>query len=812
MDRLLQDLRFAYRRLLSRPGLTTAAVLTLALGIGANMAVFSLVRGVLLEPLPYAQPQDLVMIWKPGFDTDQTWLSRREWVSYTQATRSFEHLAAYTVSPANLTEGSEPERVNAGFVSGNMFDALGVGALQGRPFSAAEDVAGKDDVVVLGYDLWQRRFGGTPDLVGKTIRVNGRVRTVVGIMPPEFRLPLDYREERPTELWVPLAVDQSNPGDWGDRSYFLVGRLRAGVNAAAATADIRATGKEWERLGYIRNDDRGLDRDAIPLDRLLTASLKPALLILFGAVGFILLIACANVTNLLLARSDARRRDVATQAALGATRSRIARELMLESGMLAIAGTVLGIILAYGGLKATLALSPVNLIRMRAITVDAQVLGFSALLALVTTMLAGLAPALDLARVNLLSAMSAGGRGGAATVRKRLRHALVIAQTALSVVLVIGAGLLMRSFIEMRRIDLGFDPSNILTFRLAVPQTDYPEPERVATFYQQLLDRIEQLPGVESAAGVRILPLTATIGDWSIMIEGRPIAPGTNPNGDWQVVTPGYFETVGIELARGRFFTDADNATGAPVVIIDENMAREYWPGEDALGKRFHLGTLDRPWMTIVGITKPVRHNAVVEEPRTEMFVPHSQFRAQTSSAPRGMTVVIKTRGEPLALLPAARAQVRALDASLPISEVRTFDQVADHALAQPRFLTVLLGVFAGLALTLAAIGMYSVIAFLVSRRVQEIGVRMALGATRTGVVRMVLREGVTLAITGVVIGVIGAAWLTRFLTAQLYGVQRLDPITFAIVPIVLVIVAGLAAFLPARKAAAISPLQALRS
>src|SRR5688572_26992521 len=381
MDRLLQDLRFAYRRLLSRPGLTTAAVLTLALGIGANTAVFSLVRGVLLEPLPYAEAQHLVMIWKPGFDSDQTWLSRREWTEYSRATRSFEHLAAYTVTPANLTEGSEPERVNAGVVTGNMFDALGVAALQGRPFSAAEDVAGKDDVVVIGYDLWQRRFGGAPDLVGQTIRVNGRVRTVVGIMPPEFRLPLDYREERPTELWVPLAVDQSNPGDWGDRSYFLVGRLRAGVSAAAATADIRAVGKEWERLGYIRNDDRGLDRDAIPLDRLLTASLKPALLILYGAVGFILLIACANVTNLLLARSDARRRDVATQAALGATRSRIARELMLESGMLAMAGTVLGIMLAYGGLKATLALSPVNLIRMRAITVDAQVLGFSALLA-----------------------------------------------------------------------------------------------------------------------------------------------------------------------------------------------------------------------------------------------------------------------------------------------------------------------------------------------------------------------------------------------------------------------------------------------
>ncbi len=811
MDDFVQDLRFAYRRLLSRPALAIAAALTLALGIGANTAVFSLVRGVLLEPLPYAAPESLVMIWKPGFDSDQTWLSRREWVEYSRATRSFEHLAAYTTAAANLTEGSEPERVNAGFVTGNMFDALGVGALQGRVFTAAEDVSGKDDVVVLGYDLWQRRFGGAPDLVGKPIRMNGRVRTVLGIMPPDFRLPLDYREERPTELWAPAAVDQANPGEFGDRSYFLVGRLRAGVSALSATADVRAAGKQWEQQGLIHNEDGGLDRDAIPLDSLLTASLKPALLVLFGAVGFILLIACANVTNLLLARSDARRRDVATQAALGATRSRIARELMLESGLLAVLGGVFGVALAYGGLEATLAFTPVNLIRMRAVSVDAQVLGFSALLALVTTMIAGLAPALDLARVNLLSAMGAGGRGGAATVRKRLRHALVITQTALSVVLVIGAGLLVRSFIEMRRIDLGFDPSNILSFRVAVPQTDYPEPERVVGFYQQLLDRVEQLPGVENAAGVRILPLSGTMGDWSITIEGKPTAPGSNPNGDWQVVTPGYFETIGVKLARGRFFTDADHASGAPVVIVDENMARAYWPGEDALGKRFRMGTLERPWMTIVGITRPVRHNAVVEEPRTEMYVPHAQFPLQTNSAPRGMTVVIKTRGEPMALLNAARAQVRALDSALPISEVRTLDQVAGRALAQPRFLTLLLGVFAGLALTLAAIGMYSVIAFLVSRRVQEIGIRMALGATRRVIVQMVLSEGVALAVAGVALGLLGAAWLTRFLTAQLYGVQRLDPLTFAVVPLILVCVAGLAAWLPARRAAAVSPLQALR-
>jgi predicted permease len=813
MDALLHDLRIALRRLWARPGLTAAGALTLALGMGANTAVFSLIRGILLEPLPYAEPDRLVMVWRPVGESDQTWLSLREWVEYNRATRSFQHLAAYDESEVNLTEGVEPERVRGAFVTGNTFAALGVPALRGRTFGEAEDVSGRDAVVVIGFHLWQRRFAGAPDVVGRTLRINGQARTVLGVMPPDFRLPLDYREDRPTELWLPMAVNRANPGGWGDRGNYLFGRLRPGVTAGAASADLQRAEQQWEAAGLVSNRDGRLTRYAVPLNDLLTGSLRTPLLLLFGAVGFILLIACANVTNLLLARADARRREVATQAALGATRLRIARELLLESAMLVAIGTALGVALAFGGLRATLALTPVNLLRMRDISVDGWVFGFSALLAIATTLLAGLAPALQLARVELAAAMSAGGRSAALPMRRRLRHALVIAQTALSVILVIGAGLLTRSLAALRNIELGFNVENVLTFRLALPAAEYPttQPERAFGFYRELIDRLEGLQGVRSAAAVRVLPLSNTIGDWSITIEGRAYDPGENPNGDWQVATPGYFETMNIQLARGRFFTDADRESSPGVAIIDEHMASKYWPGQDALGKRFHLGTMNQPWVTIVGITKPVRHNAVVEEPRTEMVIPHAQFAAQTGYAPLGMTVVIKTQRDPLMLLEETRAQVKALDPNLPIGDVRTMDRVAAGALAQPRFLTIMLGLFAALALTLAGVGMYGVIAYIAARREHEIGIRMALGAGRALVVRMVLGEGVALALAGVALGLAGAAWLTRFLASQLYGVQRLDPVTFAVVPVALILVASLAAWLPARRAAAVDPNRALQ-
>ena len=810
---LPQEVRLAGRRLLARPGLALAAVVTLALAIGANTAVFSLVRGVLLQPLPYKQPNDLVMIWQPGAASDVTHLSAREWVEYSRSTRSFEQLAAYTATAVNLSDGNEPERVRAAAVTRNVFETLGVQPAQGRVFSAAEDVMGADGVVLVGYELWQRQFGGASDLVGRTIRVSGRPRTVVGIMPSGFRLPFDYREEQPTELWLPAAIDPANAGPFGSRQYFVFGRVRAGVGKAAATDDLHAVGHEWVQLGYVRTENGRLDRAAVPIDDLLTGSVRPALLILFAAVGFILLIACANVTNLLLARSDARRHEVATQAALGATRGRITRELLVESVLLGSVGAALGLAIGYATLRTALALTPVNVLRVRDIGIDLPVLVFSALITLGATLIAGLAPTLDLTRINLAESLAGGGRGGAATVRKRLRYALVSAQTALSVILLIGAGLLARSFVEMRRIDLGFQPDRVLTFRIGLPAASYASAQPAIRFYRDLLGRLGALPGVQQAGAARILPLTNTIGDWTITVEHKALPPESNPNGDWQIVTPGYFEAMGVTLLRGRFITAADDENAPLVALIDQNMANKYWAGENPLGKRFHLGDANQPWITIVGVTQPVHHNAVVEEPRTEMFVPHAQWPRATGMdfAPLGMTVVLKTAADPLAVLPAARAQVRALDAALPVSETRTMTEVATRALAQPRFVALMLGAFAALAITLAAVGMYGVIAFLVARRSREIGIRMALGATQSTVIRHVLGEGLALTGAGVLAGVTGALWLTRFLSAQLYGVQRLDPLTFAVVPVLLLLVGLSATWLPARRAAAASPLHALR-
>jgi predicted permease len=572
-------------------------------------------------------------------------------------------------------------------------------------------------------------------------------------------------------------------------------------------------GREWVRLGYVQTESGRLDRDAIPVNDLLTGSVRPALFILFAAVTCILLIACANVTNLLLARADARRAEVATQVALGATRSRIAREHLVESALLALPSAALGVGIGFACVRATIALTPLNVLRVRDIGIDAPIVAFSVLITSATTVLAFLAPTLDLLRINLAQSLAAGGRSLGSTVRKRLRYALVGAQTALSVILLIAAGLLARSFVQMRRIDVGFQSERVLTFRVGLPAASYPSPQPAVRFYRDLLERLRALPGVQHAGAARVLPLTNTIGDWTITIENRPLPPESNPNGDWQIVTPGYFETMGVTLLRGRFITAADHENAPLVALVDRNMAEKYWPGDDALGKRFHLGDADQPWITIVGITRPVHHNAVVEEPRTEMFVPHAQWARATALdfAPLGMTIVLKTSGNPLAQAAAARAAVRALDPSLPVAEVRTMAEVTARALAQPRFVAFMLAAFAGLALALAALGLYGVITFLVSRRTQEIGIRMALGATQRAIVRQVLGEGVALAALGVTGGLIGAFWLTRFLSGQLYGVQRLDPLTFVVVPAVLLLVAVSATWLPARRAAAGSPLTALR-
>ncbi len=810
MDTLLQDLRHGLRKLLRRRGFTAIAVLTLALGIGANTAIFSLVRDILIEPLPYESPERLVMVWQRTAPSDVTWLSEREVLEYRAATRSFEHVAAYTDFAANLTEGTEPERVLGAAVTGNVFDALGGSPALGRALTAEDDAPGQDGVVVVGWHLWQRRWGGEPDLVGRTIRVNGVPRLVLGVMPPDFRLPLDYREERPTELWIPAAIDPAQDLPWGDRSYHIVARLRSGVSPAVADADLAAAMRGWCEAGFLDDECAQTPRQAVPLDELILGGVRPPLLVLFGAVALVLLIACANVANLLLARSDARRREIATQAAIGAARGRLARQLLTETGLIAGAGAILGVALGWGGLRALLTMMPVSVIRMRGVGLDPTVLAFTAFLAVATTLLAGLAPALELSRADLASLAGAGGRADAAPTRRRVRRGLVVAETALAVVLVIGAGLLARSFIALRAVELGYDTADRLTLRTTLPGTDYPDAAGVVGFYEQHIAGIDGLPGVRSAGAARRLPLTSTIGDWSITVEGRPDLADQNPNGDWQVVTPGYFETMGMTLVDGRFLTDADRGDGVPVALVNGTMAARYWPG-GALGQRFHLGTLDQPWITIVGVTRNVRHNAVIEEPRAEMYIPHAQFPLQTGYAPSGMTIVVWTAGSPAALTAAVREQIRALDPTLPVAEVRTMDAVAGNALAQQRFSAALLGLFATLAMVLAAIGLYGVISYAVARRTHELGIRVALGATRAAVVRLVLREGAAMVEAGVALGLLGAMALTRLLAGQLYVVAPVDPLTFTAVPAALALVALLATFLPARHAARVSPMEALR-
>ncbi|HSC27611.1 MAG TPA: ABC transporter permease, partial [Vicinamibacterales bacterium] len=547
IDTLVQDVRHAVHILATSPGFTLAAATTLALGIGANTAIFSVIRTVILQPPPYGAPDRVVMIWNDAERSAITHLSVREVVSYRESTRSLEHVAAYTEAGANLTGGQEPERVRAAYVTAGLFDALGVPALLGRTFLDAEDAPGADAVVVLGHGLWQRRFGAVTDIVGRTIPVNGSPRTVVGVMPPSFRLPLDYRAGRPTELFVPLGIDPANLGAWGDRSYIGVGLLRAGTAPAAATSEFKIISDGWIRAGFVADQGDGrLARSAIPVQELITGEVRRPLLILLGAVGFILLIACANLVNLLLARADLRRREVAVRAALGAVRGRIVRQLLTESLLLSIVGGVLGLAIAYAGTAALTAIGWAGVPRLEEAGIGADALAFAAALTVVSGIVSGLAPAFSLSRPDLSRVLQDGGRSGTpGRTRLAIRRALVVFQLACSVVLVIGAGLLVRSLVELYRVDLGFDPRNVLTAQLLLPPSDYPESADVVRFYRRITERAAQLPGVTAAGAVRVLPLSRMIGNWSITLEGRPHSREENPNADFQWVTPGYFEAMG---------------------------------------------------------------------------------------------------------------------------------------------------------------------------------------------------------------------------------------------------------------------------
>src|SRR5918993_821248 len=785
MDRLSDDIRHAIARLIRDRGFAAVTIATLALGIGANTAVFSLVKAALMSPLPYGDADRLAAIWGPERG-ESTHLSLREVYTYARESQSFVDVAGYQEYDASFTGGQEPELVRAGSATPNLFEVTRTSAMLGRAFTPADTTGGSSDVIVISHGLWQRRFGGDPSIVGRSVQVNGRARTIIGAMPASFKLPNDYSSLRPTEAWVPEVVNPANLGAWGSRSYSGLARLKHDVTAQRASSELPVIAQRWVKAGDVRSLPDGslgaLARHVIPVDEFVTGGMRNMLLILFGAVGFVLLIACANVANLQLARADVRRREVALRAALGAQRGDIIRQLLTESVLLSIAGAIAGLAVAWAGLQIVTTLRPANLPRLDEASLDSSVLLFTALLAILTGILFGLLPALQLSRPDVTSVLKDGGRSGTAGRSRQLaRRGLVVLQLASSVVLALAAGLLIRSLIELNRIDLGFDPSHVLTAQLQVPATDYPQPADVVRFHRQGTERVAQIPGVRAAGSVRVLPLARTIGDWSIKIEGRPYVAEENPNGDFQAVTPGYFEAMGLKLVRGRFLAEADHEDSMPAAVINETMAARYWPGEDAIGRQFHMGTDDKPWLTIVGIVGNVRHNAVVEEGRAEMYLAHAQLPEHIGGAPRGMTLVVKTEGNPLAAAGAVREAVRAIDRNLPVSDITTMEDVAASALAQPRFVTLLLALFATTALTLAAIGIYGTISLLVSERTQEMGIRLALGADRPTILKLVLGQGLILTAIGLAAGLAGAVILTRTLAGLVYGVGTLDPFTFIV-------------------------------
>jgi len=816
LDTLARDLRYSLRLLARTPAFTAAAVITLGLGIGANAAVFSVTRAVLLQPLPYGAPDRLVMVWKGEDRSSVTHLSLAEIASYAAEAESLMDVGGYVETNVNLTGGDDPERVRAGSVTANLFDILQVQPFRGRTFVAADGRPGADRVVIVAHGLWMRRFGAEPDIVGRTIPVNEDLHTVIGIMPPPFRLPLDYRAERPTEVWVPQQVDPARPGAWGDRSYLGVGRLRPGAVPSSATSELAVIADRWVRAGYVADEgDGGLLRSAVPMDDFVTGPVRPTLLMLAGAVGCVLLIACANVMNLLLARADVRRREVAVRTAVGASRWQIGRQIAVECAVLSAVGAGLGIALALAGLRIVVAAHPSSLPRLEHAAIDGPVLAFTAVVAVLTALVSGLLPAFRLSRSDLGRVLNEGGRGETPDrARRAVRRALITVQLAGSVVLVIAAGLLVRSLIELYRVDLGFNPTNVLTAQIQLPRSRYPDAAAVVAFYREVTQRVEGVPGVSAAGAVRVLPLARHIGDWSITIQGRPYVREENPNGDFQWVTPGYFETMGIQLLRGRRLTVRDRENAPLVAVINDTMAERYWPGGSALGGRFHMGGPDstNPRLTIVGIVGTARHNAVTEAPRAEMYLPHAQLPESIGGAARAMALVARTTRNPEAVAGDIREIVRAMDRSLPLSETRTMEQITATALGTPRFASLWLGLFAALALVLAAVGTYGTISLLVSERSREIGIRMALGAGRASIAVMILGEGLVLGAVGAGLGVAGAMAVTRLLATLVYGVDTLDPVTFTSVPLVVVFVALLACVPPARRAASVDPVVTLRA
>jgi predicted permease len=815
MRDFLQDIRYAWRGLRRAPGFTAAAVATLALSMGATTAIFSVIRAVLFSPLPYSEPERSVMIWTRWVDFPKTWVSDGELRDYRQECPSFENVAVWESDEANLTGAGEPARVGAAAVTANVFDALGAKPQLGRGFTEEEDRPGGPPVAVLGWGLWQASYGGDPSVIGRTVELDGVPRRVVGVMPRGFALPTDFTVDaaEPKQIYVPVQIDFARAEN-GNHNYYAAARLRRGATVVEANAEIAAVFAHRTKEGVYPAQKR-FTAFAVPLDAEIRGGARRALYLVFGAVGFLLLMACANVANLLLARAEGRQREISVRAAIGAGKARLVRQLLTESLVLSAVGGVLGLGVAWIGVRLIAARGSAGLPALAPLDIQPRILLFSAALAVGTTLLFGLAPALRLARLDLAESMRDGAGGATAGLRRhRLRGALAVVQIALAVVLLLGAGLMIRTLAALSRVDLGFDPQRVLTLQLRPPEASYPKPEQVVAFYRTLLDSVRGLPGVKAAGLVRSLPLGEEIGDWGVEAEGYVHPPDVGAKGDWQVLSDGALEALGEKLKDGRTFQRGDVAGSLPVALVNETFARIYWPGKDPLGRRIRMNSSakDRPWMTVVGIVRNVRHNGVTAPIKEKFYVPAAQFPQEAGFAARNMNLVVRSSSEPLALVGAIRAAVARLDPNLPIARVRPMTRVVEGSLATPRLTGFLLTTFAAVALTLAAVGISGVLAYLVSLRRREIGIRMALGASRGRVLGLVVRRGMEMAGVGIAAGLLAALFLARLFEGMLYGIEPRDPATFAFVALLFAAIAAAATGVPALRAARTDPLEALRS
>lgn len=811
MTTLIQDLRYACRSLVKQPAFTLVAVLTLALGIGANTAIFGVVNAVLLRPLPYHEPDRVVLLWSHWNNWAKTWVSAPELADYQQQATSLEHVAAFSPASFNLTGSGEPQRVLAAQVQAGIFDALGAKPIAGRVFSADEDRPGQQRVVLLSEGLWRSQFGSDPSIAGRSIQLDAVSYTVVGVLPASLRLPLDYANRAFTQVWVPLALGPADPRERGNHGLNALGRLKPGVSLAQAQAEIDTiTRGFFQRYPGSYDPQFGLTLVPAPVE--VFGAVRPALVVLLLAVGAVLLIACANVANLLLARSEARQKELAIRIVLGAGRARIVTQLLTESMVLALVGGAAGVALAFGLTQGLIALDPLKIPRVQDVTLDGRVLAFTAAISMITGLLFGIVPALQSSRAHLQPVLKEGGRDSHVATGW-LRRALVVGEVAASVVLVAAAMLLGRSFARLLDVDAGFNPAHVLTLRTSLPAASYPDATSMVKAYTEVGRRLRESSGVQAAGAVTGLPLASTRGDWGVRIEGRPADPRAGLAADWQVVTPGYFEALGTPLKSGRTFTDADRADTLLVIVVNETMARQYWPGEQAVGRRLKMGGDRGPWITVVGIVADVHHRGLDALPRPEMYRPHTQFRYGGTDAPAvsTMTWAVRTTDDPRAVISYARSAVHAVDANLGISDVATMEQVLADSTSDRRLNMLLFTLLGGLALALATIGVYGVVSYSVSQRTHEIGVRMAIGAKPGDVVRMMLGEGGRLAVAGVAAGSVMALAGARLIRGLLFEVSATDPLTFAAVATGLLAVALLASYIPARRATRVDPMTALR-